>query len=60
MLSVLRPGDAVIDVGANLGWYTVTLAQAVGPNGHVFAFEPRSDIFAQLERSVQENGFADR
>ena len=60
ILSVLRPGESVIDVGANLGWYTVTLAQAVGPQGHVFAFEPRSDIFIQLERSVRENGFSDR
>jgi FkbM family methyltransferase len=60
MLSVVRPGDSVIDVGANLGWYTLTLAQALGPNGRVFAFEPRSDIFAQLERSVKDNGFTDR
>ena len=60
ILSVIRPGDAVIDVGANLGWYTLTLAQALGPEGHVFAFEPRSDIFAQLERSVQDNGFTHR
>jgi FkbM family methyltransferase len=60
ILSVVRPGDCVIDVGANLGWYTVTLAQALGPDGHIFAFEPRSDIFAQLERSVRDNGFTDR
>jgi len=60
MLSVLKPGDCIVDVGANLGWYTVTLAQAVGPDGHVYAFEPRSDIFARLERSVSDNGFADR
>ena len=60
ILSVVQPGDSVIDIGAHLGWFTVNLAQALGPDGHVFAFEPRSDIFEQLERSVRDNGFAER
>ena len=60
MLSVLQPGDAVLDIGANVGWFTLILAQALGPDGHVFAFEPRSDIFAWLERSARENGFSER
>jgi FkbM family methyltransferase len=60
ILSIVCPGDCVVDIGANLGWYTVILAQALGPDGHVFAFEPRSDLFTRLERSVRDNGFVDR
>lgn len=36
----LRPGDVVIDVGANIGAHTVPLARMVGPTGRVLAFEP--------------------
>lgn len=36
----LRPGDVVIDVGANRGKVTLELAKAVGPTGHVIAIEP--------------------
>ena len=36
----VRPGDWVIDVGANVGHYTLPLAKAVGPSGRVIAFEP--------------------
>ena len=40
MSSVVREGETVFDVGANVGWYSTLLAQAVGPTGRVFAFEP--------------------
>jgi FkbM family methyltransferase len=33
-------GDCVLDVGANVGYYTLLLSKLVGPTGHVFAFEP--------------------
>lgn len=36
----VRPGDQVIDLGANYGFYTYHLSRAVGPAGHVYAFEP--------------------
>lgn len=37
---VVKAGDTVVDVGANVGFYTVRLAEMVGPGGTVHAFEP--------------------
>lgn len=51
----LRPGDTVLDVGANVGYYTLIAAAAVGPAGRVFAFEPFDTTAGLLERSVEAN-----
>jgi FkbM family methyltransferase len=58
--SAVRAGDHVLDVGANIGFFTVVLADQVGPAGFVHAFEPLSTNSDLLLRSVAENGFADR
>src|SRR6266700_1510309 len=55
MISLLRPGDVFIDIGANIGWYTVMSALTVGRSGHVFAFEPAGDNADLLERNVALN-----
>lgn len=39
---LLKPGDWVLDVGANVGYYTLRMSDLVGPRGRVFAFEPIS------------------
>jgi FkbM family methyltransferase len=52
---VIRPGDIVLDVGANVGYYTLLSAALAGPTGSVFAFEPHPVNFGLLARSVQEN-----
>src|SRR5438445_1625351 len=44
----LRPGMVVIDVGANIGVYSLLSAKYVGERGAVHAFEPTPDTFAQL------------
>jgi FkbM family methyltransferase len=44
----MRPGDTVIDIGACLGDTTVPMAEAVGPEGRVYAFEPNPEPFACL------------
>lgn len=49
---LVRPGGFVIDVGANLGYYTALLAHLVGPTGHVVAFEPSPMCVPALRRLV--------
>lgn len=53
----LRPGDVVVDVGANIGYYTLLGAALVGERGRVYAFEPDPVSFEILERNVRLNGF---
>lgn len=55
--SVLRPGMTFVDVGANIGYYTVIGARLVGPSGKVHAFEPHAGIRAKLEDNIARNGF---
>ncbi len=58
--SYLRPGMTVLDVGANIGQYTLIAAERVGPTGHVHSFEPNPSVYEQLDRNVALNGFQDR
>jgi FkbM family methyltransferase len=53
----LAPGMTAIDLGANVGYYTVLFAEKVGPKGRVFAFEPAPENVELLERNVKLNGF---
>jgi FkbM family methyltransferase len=52
----LRPGDTVIDVGANVGFFSIQAASLVGPAGSVIALEPQPDTFAQLQRNIAVSG----
>lgn len=53
----LRPGQVVVDIGANIGLVTLIAAHLVGPQGHVFAFEPGPLSFALLSANVAANGY---
>ena len=48
-------GDTVYDIGANVGYVSLSLAKRVGPQGHVFAFEPIPQTFALLAKNVALN-----
>jgi len=48
MRHFVRSGDSTIDVGANVGWYTTLLAEAVGPSGFVSALEPNPAAYRLL------------
>lgn len=56
----LRPGMTMIDVGANIGCHTLLAARMVGPQGHVYAFEPVPSLAALLRKNVEVNGYSDR
>ena len=48
----VQAGDVAMDIGANVGRYTVKLAELVGPEGHVFSIEPYLKTFRTLSRVV--------
>jgi FkbM family methyltransferase len=60
VLGQLKPGQAAWDVGANIGYYTVLMADIVGPAGRVVALEPNPRLAELAERSLELNGFAAR
>jgi FkbM family methyltransferase len=51
----LRPGDTFLDVGANVGVYTLLAASLVGPDGTVHAFEPGSKALGYLYENISLN-----
>jgi FkbM family methyltransferase len=53
----LKPGFVVLDVGANVGVYTLKAAKEVGPGGLVIAVEPFLDTARQLSNNIRANGF---
>ncbi|MEK7477471.1 MAG: FkbM family methyltransferase [Candidatus Coatesbacteria bacterium] len=56
LLRETRLGDTVCDVGANLGFYSILLAKAVGPGGSVMAFEPERGVLARMQENAGLNG----
>jgi FkbM family methyltransferase len=51
----LRPGDIAIDIGANVGAYTLFMAGLVGPEGRVIAVEPQPSVLGRLRENVAFN-----
>jgi len=47
---LIRPGFTVVDIGANMGYYTQIFAELTGPNGKVIAFEPVPPFFKAMKR----------
>lgn len=57
IIELVRPGMVCWDVGANVGFYTLLLAELVGPEGKVFAFEPVPRNVEFLRRHVEMNRY---
>jgi len=52
----IKPGDVVVDVGANIGTHTVSFAQRASATGQVYAFEPQRIVFQSLCANLALNG----
>jgi FkbM family methyltransferase len=57
-IRTVKPGDTVVDAGANVGYYTVIGSRLVGEKGKVYAFEPDPANFELLEKNVRLNGLS--
>lgn len=55
LCSLLKPGDHVLDIGANIGLYSLYFSRAVGESGRVIAFEPDPDNLALLKLNLERN-----
>ncbi len=53
--SIVKPGFNVLDIGANIGFYTEVLSKLVGTNGCIYAFEPETTNFKHLQQNLQTN-----
>ncbi len=54
---ILKPGMVFVDVGANIGLFSLMAARQVGPEGHVYAFEPGAGNCALLRKNMEQNGY---
>jgi FkbM family methyltransferase len=56
----VKRGQTVLDIGANIGLFSIVMGDLVGPDGRVHAFEPLQQNLALLERSIRENRMEER
>jgi ubiquinone/menaquinone biosynthesis C-methylase UbiE len=59
VLPLVRPGDRVLELGPALGFFTVPLARAVGPQGKVICVDVQRGMLDRLGRRLQKRGLLD-
>ena len=52
----IHPGDSVADIGANIGYHTLTFSKLVGEEGKVYSFEPETKSYQLLRKNILDNG----
>ncbi|MEO0311644.1 MAG: hypothetical protein RIQ89_1301 [Bacteroidota bacterium] len=52
---ILRPGDTFLDIGANIGYFSLHAGQVLRNNGKIIAIEPTPDTFSKLKRNFELN-----
>ncbi|MGH9403051.1 MAG: FkbM family methyltransferase [Terriglobia bacterium] len=60
LLDSIKPGMTMVDIGANIGYFTLLAASAVGEKGTVYAFEPLPRNYELLQRNVIVNWYSGR
>ncbi len=55
--NTVKEGDVVVDLGANIGYFTLLAAKLVGRQGKVYAFEPEPRNYSYLLKNIQLNGY---
>jgi FkbM family methyltransferase len=55
MRALIHEGDLVVDIGANIGWYTLFYAKFTDPSGLVLAIEPEQSNIAILRKNIAKN-----
>ena len=55
IIGFLHPGGTFLDIGANLGYYSLLASEKLGPSGKIMAFEPNPIIFRRLKENIQIN-----
>ena len=53
----IKDGATVVDIGTNIGYYTIIVGKKVGQKGKVFGYEPNKDSLNLLLRNIQINNF---
>jgi FkbM family methyltransferase len=51
---LIKPGMTVLDVGANIGFYSILFSKLVGKNGKVYAYEPEAENFLHLKKNCKD------
>lgn len=54
---VVEKGNIVLDLGANIGYFTLLAAKLVGPEGKVYSFEPEPKNFSYLKKNIEINNY---
>lgn len=55
---LLKPGQVMLDVGANFGYFSLLAARKVGPTGRVYSFEPDPRNIARFAANIERNHFS--
>lgn len=53
----VKPGHIVVDLGANIGYFTLLAAKLIGEDGKVFSFEPEPKNFGYLKKNIELNHY---
>lgn len=57
---LIKSGDTVVDIGCGLGYFTLAMAELVGPRGRVIAVDVQAEMLRRAKRRAQRRGLADR